>query len=377
MTKLFGLVLSLAAVGCGDNTPASAPDATPTTDAAPDAPGPPPSPRITFFDYAIAVDVTPDGRTAVFEDLSDGALAVEVDTVTGLAATPIDVGDPARVLVTGISQNRHLSALHGEPVTAGVHDGTAWHDLPSPYATPCGADVGAGWDVSADGTVVVGMMWNGCSPVAFRWVEGAAAVTPLQVLGSVTAIRAPTNRATVVSDDGQVAAGYAENLAVDRSPAIWAADGTGFLIDPAFQDAPGEVLSINADGSRVAGIWANEGFVWSSAGGKQTIPLLATVLGGDPVYPNAMSGDGTLVFGGMGSAFSSIPVAFVWSEAKGSRDLTTLARDAGIAIPADTQLGSVLGASADGTVLVGIATTDINGAGLQKSFVLRLPAASL
>jgi hypothetical protein len=79
----------------------------------------------------------------------------------------------------------------------------------------------------------------------------------------------------------------------------------------------------------------------------------------------------------MGSAFSSIPIAFVWSAAKGSRDLTTLARDAGLAIPTDTQLGSVLGASADGTTLIGIATTDLNGAGLQKAFILRLPASAL
>ena len=35
----------------------------------------------------------------------------------------------------------------------------------------------------------------------------------------------------MVSDDGKVAAGFAENT-LTRSPAIWGADGAGFLIDP-------------------------------------------------------------------------------------------------------------------------------------------------
>lgn len=39
-------------------------------------------------------------------------------------------------------------------------------------------------------------------------------------------------------------------------------------------------------------------------------------------------------------------------------------------------LGSALGASVDGTVLIGTATTDVNGAGGQETFVLRLPVSA-
>ena len=368
-------LISIALLGCGGSHDESLPDAAVSPDAPADAAAPPP-PGITFFDYAIAVDVTPDGRTAVFEDLSTGRVnAIVVDTVTGIAAAPIDAGDPSGALVTGISSNHRMTAMHGDTsIQAGVLDGTTWKDLPSPYATACDPQFGGAWDISADGAVVVGFMWNGCSPVAFRWVDGDAAVTPLQVLGAAMEAHAPTNRATVVSDDGKVAAGFAENLMLDRSPAIWGPDGHGQLLDAADQSAPGEVLSISADGGRVAGIWALDGFTWTSAGGRVAIPRLDASLPGDAVYPNAMSADGTLVFGGIGDAFQTVPLAFVYSDAKGTRDLTGLARAAGLAIPADTVLDSVLGASADGTVLVGTATT---GAGAAKTFVLRLPATAL
>jgi len=378
MTKPW-LLLAVAAIGCGDNHPTTSPDA--PVSPAPDATTggdaePPPAAGITFYDYAIAVDVTPDGRTAVFEDLSTGRVqAIVIDTVTGAIATPIDAGDPSGALVTGIASTGRMTAMHGDDaIEAGVLDGTTWRDLPSPYTTACDPQFGGAWDVSADGSVVVGFMWNGCNPVAFRWLDGAAAVTPLDVLGARNGAGTPTNRATVVSDDGKVAAGFAENLQLDRSPAIWDANGHGQLLDPAEQDAPGEILSINADGSRVAGVWALDGFTWTSAGGRVAIPRLDVSLPSDPVYPNAMSADGSLVFGGVGDAFFTIPFAFVWSDAAGTRDLTALARDAGLAIPADTILNSVLGASADGRVLIGTAMT---GDGTPKTFALRLPATAL
>jgi len=368
MTKLVYALAFL--VGCGDNLAVHIDGSNGTRDGAADAA---PPPGITFFDYAIAVDITPDGRTAVFEDLSTGrALAVVVDTVTGEIAAPIDAGDPSGALVTGIASTGRMSALHGDTaIEAGVLDGTTWNDLASPYKTGCDPNYGGAWDVSADGSVVVGFMWNGCSPVAFRWTDGAAAVTPLQVLGASSAA-APTNRATVVSDDGQVAAGFAENLMVDRSPAIWTADGHGKLIDPTDQTGPGEVLSISADGSRVAGIWTDDGFTWTEAGGRVPIPRLDSSLPTDPVYPNAMSADGSLVFGGIGDAFFSLPFAFVWSDARGTRDLTMLARENGLPIASDTILNSVLGASADGSVLVG---TALFGNGAAKTYMLRLPTA--
>jgi len=91
----------------------------------------------------------------------------------------------------------------------------------------------------------------------------------------------------------------------------------------------------------------------------------------DPVYPNAMTADGRVVFGGVGSAFFGVPNAFVWTAKDGMATLADVATAAGIVLPEGIILNNVLGASADGTVLVGVAMdADFN----LKTFVLRLPA---
>lgn len=183
----------------------------------------------------------------------------------------------------------------------------------------------------------------------------------------------PTNRATVVSDDGRISAGFAENGNVDRSPAVWKADGTGFLLDPTNVDEPGEVLAIDADGHTVAGQLGNDAFVWTAGTGIVRLARTPNALGGDPMFPNAMSGDGSLIFGGVGSAFFSIPEAFVWSFDLGTRALADVVAAAGIELPEGMVLNTVLGASADGTVLAGVA---MDAEGLTKTFVLRVPATA-
>src|SRR5262245_44891617 len=116
----------LATGACGDNArPAGAePDAAPASspDATPDA-APPPPPGLALFDHAIAVDVSPDGRTAVFEDLTQTAADVYfVDTVTGAAVKKTTVGAPDRDLATGVSDTGRITAMHGDPVQAGLWD---------------------------------------------------------------------------------------------------------------------------------------------------------------------------------------------------------------------------------------------------------------
>ena len=374
MNRTNLLVVLLVAAGCGDNETSSGPDAEPPPDPDPmvDAPPVAPPPGLRLLDHALAIDVTPDGRIAVFEDLSSGeAKAVVLDTVTGEILAQPAVGDPSRVMVTGISATRRISALHGEPVQAGVWSAdVGWHDLGSPHPAGCGdAEVSGAFDISADGSVIVGLAWNGCAPDAFRWTDGT--FTTLQLLGTPApgSSGTPTNRATVIADDGSVVAGFAQNGAVDRSPAVWRQDGTGFLLDPTETDVPGEVLSISASGETLAGIWGQDGFVWTEAGGLVMLPRLDISLPSDPVYPNAISADGSRVFGGIGDAFFSIPIAFVWTAADGTRSLADVAAARGIELPAGLILNSVLGASADGTVLVG---TAMDQDFAPRTFVLRL-----
>jgi hypothetical protein len=238
-------------------------------------------------------------------------------------------------------------------------------------------DIGGAWDVSADGSVAVAALWNGCAVAGFRWSDatGVGVFTPLEVLGSSFpgSMLPPNNRPTVLSDDAQVAAGFAQTELVDRWPAVWDANGNGFLLDAggAFpDDAPGEVLSITADGSVVAGIWNLDGFYWSAASGVVNIGRLPQFLPFEPTFPNALAAGGRLIFGGCGNGFFSIPAAFVWTEKKGMRALQEIAVRNGLSIPDGFRLTNILAASADGEIVLGQAL----GPGFQTaSFVLRLP----
>ncbi len=376
ISTFLSLGLALGLVGCGDNGGAATADA-----ALPGVDAPTATVGLTLYDYLRAVDVSPDGRIAAFEDVSQGLAStlVFVDTATGVATPKTEIGDVTRDFASGLSNTGRVTALHGDPVQAGVwSEATGWIDIPAAHPAGCDADIAGAWDISADGAVVVGLAWNGCDAEAFRWTDagGTGAYTRLDVIGKAYAdsTHPPTNRATVISDDGQVIAGFAQNDALDRAAAMWTADGHGILLDPANVEAPSEVLAIDADGSTLAGMVGFDGFVWTTATGFTPLVRFDLALPSDRVFPNAITADGTTVFGGVGDAFSGIPIAFVWTEAAGMRPLIDVATAAGVTIPAGTILNSVLGASADGTVLVG---TAMDEAGASKTFALVLPASAI
>ncbi len=331
------------------------------------------TPSLTIVELGLPVDLTPDGSTALIQDLA--SLSGDVYTLDTSGGDPLlltSVGDPTRDLATAMAATQAITALHADPVEAGVF-GTAWRDLPSPFAMGCDQDHGAAWDLSADGTVVVGMMWNGCAPQAFRWTDdgGDGTMLLLDLLG--TSPTTPTNRATVISDDGARAAGFASLMTVDRTPALWEADGSGFLLDPANVDEPGEVLSISEDGAVVGGTWGNEAFTWTEQDGRKNLPRPDTLLPSDPCYANAISAGGDLVFGGCGNPFFTTPVAVVWTSA-GVRPLVDVLTDNGVEAPTDLALTTVLAASNDGSVLLGAALDMVTFD--QKTFVVHLPPSA-
>jgi hypothetical protein len=377
-------LLGALALGCGGNTPDHGGSTTSGgtgggAGGGADS-GAPPAASIQFLDQPMPVDLTPDGSLAVLEETTaSDANVYFYDTIKGDLTLVTSAGDPSFDVATGVSAKGRVSAVHGNPAQAGLWSkADGWKDLGNAYPTGCDVNVSGAFDVSADGSVAVGLLWHGCSTEAFRWTDtgGAGTLKPLQVLGSPPAgsNAAPNNRATVVSDDGQVAAGFAQNGDIDRSPAVWSADGTGFLLDPAEQDTPAEVLSISADGKMVAGVFGTEdGFVWTKEAGMAKLGPLPGGDPGQPVYPNAIAAGGQLVFGGVGDPFMSVPTAFVWTASKGMRALSDVAVAQGVTIPAGYQLTVVMAASVDGTVLLGGAYDD---QGMQKTFVLTLPASA-
>jgi uncharacterized membrane protein len=340
----------------------------------------PPPPGITFFaDITEARDVSPDGRTVLLESLGFGRLFL-FDTIDGTLTEQTTMPFVERNQALGVSNNGRISAEVGNPVTAGLWTGEEWLDIGSPFDAGCvdpttneTTDIAGAWDVSADGNAVVGLAYDVCTPAAYLWRDGA--FTVLERLGvplSISGRSEPVNRASVISDDGTVVAGWAENDVVDRSPAIWRTDGSGFMLDPNDFDRPGEILSLTSDGRAFAGVWANEGFIYTEEDGVTYIGRFPESLPFDGVFPNALAVDGDLAFGTNGFK------AFVWTPAHGMRSLRDVVVAAGLVeIPETHVLANVNGISSDGTVIAGTAVdTSIGPNGTQVSFVLRLPVSS-
>lgn len=325
------------------------------------------------------VDLTPDGSIAALQDGNSftGDLYF-YHTETGAIEFATAIGDPTRDFATGMSANGTVSALHGDPVQAGLWTKSGgWTDISSVYRTRCGEDIAGGWDVSADGRSMVGLVWHGCNAEAFRWdAAGSGVMTPLELLGENYPgnPNPPSNRATVISDDGAVAAGFAQIAAADRWAAIWQADGSGTLLAGLANDRPSEVLTISADGGVAAGIWGMNAFYWTATTGMVDMGILPDATPDlDPHYANAVAADGQLIFGGSGSPWFSIPRAFVWTQAEGMRVLADVMAEAGLPLPEGYLLTNVIAASNDGTVILGAA---YDPDGWQVSFVLRLPLSA-
>lgn len=361
-----------------------------------DSTGPVPAPTgtLAIVPNLRAEDISANGSTILLTDpFSSTAEFYFYDIATGTTTLKGAAGDALADFTTGISNGLRVSAIHGIPENAGLwQEGSAWLDLGNIYPTGCEIDdvthaqnQSGGWDIDSAGHVSVGLVWNGCNAEAFYWSDasGAGAFTPLDMLGTGSpdgegGYGAPISRATVVSDNGLVAAGWASDTAtvgditygIDRRPAIWQSNGAGMMISggTAFTpDAPGEVLAISGDGSTVAGVWNQRPFVYSAALG-----VVDLVGEGYMGWAQAVAHNGQLVFGTYQEGFFGNPIPFVWTQAGGVKSILDLAAENDITLPENYYWQAIVAASADGTVVVGVAydeTFNLN------TYVLKMPVS--
>jgi uncharacterized membrane protein len=337
-------------------------------------------PSIEFINVFQPVDLTPDGSIALMQQYNARGEFYFYRTETGSLELKGEVGDASLGAATAISAGGVVTAFHGSPQQAGIWtEQSGWTDIPSVFTTGCGTDVASAWDLTANGRIVVGMAWDECGVQAFKWdATGSGIMTLLERLGSQFpgSTRPPDNRATVVSDDGSVIAGWASTAETGRYPAVWREDGTGFLIQATVEAGTGgEVMATSGDGKYLAGYLGENAFYWTQAGGVVSIGKLPPAdefdFGG--ATANAITDDGKLIFGVSGQPFFGTPKAFVWTQAAGMRLLADVVQAAGLTIPEGTTLTNVLASSTDGTVILGQATlADYS----IVCFVLRLPISA-
>lgn len=313
----------------------------------------------TKFPAVSANDMSPDGQWIVGSLDTDGDLLGDIgyrwDRVNNLFTIIDNNGGPIVEAATAISDDGSvvLGNLPGKVIleesTAAIWtDGDGWTDLgylPNAGSCPSRSN---GYELSADGTVAVGLSWDSCSGRGFRWTQE----TGMQELESLAF---GANRASVLSADGSLIAGFAQGV-FGRTPATWDGDTyTGTLLDTT-AELQGEVLGMSDDGSVLLGSWY--------LGGEDNVFDAAMVVNGSM----SRIGEGSLLPGWAGTpmdiAENGTVVGFdrlfgnrrAWIQPKGEgelQELVTWLNNHGANIPSSTRLEVPQAISSDGRYIVG------------------------
>lgn len=275
---------------------------------------------------AYCTDITPDGDVVVGNGF-DGGFYWRWRT----SPTKVTIG--GEVAAVSADGNTIAGTINGE---AGIWRlGSGWQNIGSLPGAPsgCGGGTSTAYDISADGSTIVGLSWaNGaCLGRAFRWTE-AGGIEELEVLGN------DRNRASAISDDGTLIGGFAQGNS-GRTPAVWYADGTGDIWDI---DQPGEVYEIDGYGTAVVGTWGGDAFFGPPAGAVTTITDENFATG----QATDFSENGDTVVG-----FSLNSEAWVQNAADGLNPLQPYLQALGV--PNVPFLQIVTAVSDDGTVIAG------------------------
>lgn len=222
-----------------------------------------------------------------------------------------------------------------------------------PNAAPCDLNLSSGFGVNDDGTVVVGLAWNGCAMArAFRW----EASTGMVDLGSTVAGR--SSRANSVSGDGKVVIGWQDQATGFRQGARWVDGRQELFTGPT--GAVGEAQAANGDGSIVVGQTCRPGegtdqsaWIWTARDGLECAapPALRLPLRYIGVML-ATSEDGGVIGGGQSFGLDSEAVIWINRQASYLKDYLR-ANGVPNAFEGWVNTGLITGVSPDGRVLVG------------------------
>src|SRR5262245_41528433 len=316
----------------------------------------------------LAYDVGARGFVIVGTFFSGGALywmpTVGTQAIGGTQGTA--VSRDGKTIVGRTIENRVEQAAIWQ-------GGKQWRALGSiaPNAQPCDLFLSGSFGANDDGTVGVGLAWNGCSVArAFRWEESTGMVN-LGVLGP------RSSRANGVSGDGRVVIGWDEDTTGFRRGAKWV-DGREEIISGR-SGFVGEAFGANHDGSLIVGTNCEPlnfalgpaGWMWTASTGVQCLPVQRPSTLPDLPYSvlvQRTSDDGRVMVGAFSFGLDS--ESLVWFDGQ-AFFLKDYLRQNGVpgAFEGWVNSGFVNGVSADGRILVGY------GAGPRtfQGFMVLLP----
>jgi probable HAF family extracellular repeat protein len=234
---------------------------------------------------------------------------------------------------------------------------TAWSASPSFQGLGHlpGYDISVAYNVSSDGSVVVGESFHSAGSEAFRWTRAEG----MQGLGHLAG-GGSHSEALAVSGDGSIIVGESEFTPGAFRAFRWtAAEGMqnlGFL--PGVGDSSiSRANGISSDGSTIVGQSGLQAFRWTSADGMQRLRGLPVNSSGVGLSSaNGLSADGSVVVGSHNNG------AFRWTSDGGLENLGSLpGRE-------EEYLTHAAAVSADGSVVVGSSSTVFSSMPLAEAF---------
>lgn len=268
--------------------------------------------------------------------------------IGGISATTVSV-DGRVIAGTALDANRNQQAAIWQR-------GTEWRMLGSvvPNPAPCDNLISSVFGGNRDGSVLVGLAWNGCSFArAFRWEEKTGMVD----LGST--VPNQNSRADAVSGDGKVVVGFQEHATGFRQGARWV-DGRQILFTGP-DVLIGEANAVNNDGTIVVGQYCSpstneqSAWMWTASDGVQCLEVprrRAAIEGTFGGIALATSDDGRVIGGS--HAFGLEAESVIWIDRQPFY-LKDYLRDHGApnAFEGWVNTGFINGMTRDGRVVVG------------------------
>ncbi len=311
-------------------------------------------------------DVTPDGTWAAGTDNGQAFRWSEATGIELLSPSEwqwthtIGISDDGTQIASSVQYGDTDPRVFGP---ARWTEGMGWEELDTLYVDPPYTDgtdwtFGSGYDISGDGSMVVGLAWHpGYKASGFTWTEAGGIVDlgrPSPDFGS--------SRASAVSADGSTVVGFWEDENFgNRRPVRWVDGGAFDLFLGA--DTWGEANGASSDGSLITGaVGFNDdpgygwsiGFLYSDDGGYVDMGILP---GSDPWNDRSMGmavSDTGIVVGWSGATGPwGIQEPIVWTEAGGMVRITDYLAEQEVEIPDNIVLTSCLTISADGYAIGG------------------------
>jgi len=326
----------------------------------------------------IPTGITPDGSTVVGAVTAGTAykwtLADNVyQSIGGAGADQVSISDDGAKIAASARTESGV-------IAPAIYENGLWTILPlrADAVAPCGTGTRASWgsafDISGDGSTVVGLSYrNGCSSNVRGFVSKGGVTGTLPKSPDYPA---NANRANAVSYDGSRVVGW-DSGSWNRGT-FWdvAADGT---IGPAnvlevMYPAMyvGEALNLTRDGSQIVGLGANtrpptgDDTAWrySASEGVVMFPNMPDAWQG---AANSISDDGRVV-AGFSEIFSRVPA--LWTAELGWFGLVPFMNAQGT-YAQDMVIANPTGMTGDGDAIIGWGNTVFG----QVGWVLKTPKA--